>query len=106
MKQSVKVQPKSQGKRAYVICNGCPENRIDAARAELLLKANGWLLVKYWQEADLILFNTCGRGLNTATHSLNVIKEIQNTKKKNQKLLILLNKLKLNMKLLNLLIYL
>jgi threonylcarbamoyladenosine tRNA methylthiotransferase MtaB len=78
----------SKGKRACAICNGCPENRIDVARAEQHLLENGWTIVKNWQEANLILFNACGRGTETTSFSLNLIKEIQSGVKENQQLVV------------------
>ena len=71
------------GKRkAFVVCNGCPENRVDVSRAEKYFYENGWTIEKEWNDADLILFNACGRSSKTETHSLNIIKEIERKKVK------------------------
>jgi tRNA A37 methylthiotransferase MiaB len=43
-----------------VVCNGCPEKRIDSARVQKYFMENGWLIAENWQNADLILFNACG----------------------------------------------
>ncbi len=85
-KSALSISPK--GKRAYVMCNGCPENRIDVARAEQYLLQNSWTIVKNWQEANLILFNACGRDLTSSSHSLNLIKDIQCGLKENQQLVV------------------
>lgn len=72
----------------YVVCNGCPENRIDVARAENYLTTNGWHIAKDWHDADLILFNACGRSMETTHHSLRIIKELQTQKRPNQQLIV------------------
>ncbi|MGD0451254.1 MAG: MiaB/RimO family radical SAM methylthiotransferase [Candidatus Bathyarchaeia archaeon] len=74
--------------KAYVVCSGCPENRMDAARAEKYLVKNGWRISKNWQDADLILFNACGRSQSAARYSLKAIKEIQSQKRENQQLIV------------------
>ena len=73
---------------ACVVCNGCPENRVDAARAETYLLNIGYHIVKNWREADLILFNGCAGNEQRTGHSLSVIKEIQDNKKTNQQLVV------------------
>jgi threonylcarbamoyladenosine tRNA methylthiotransferase CDKAL1 len=74
--------------KATVICNGCPENRIDVALAEKYLEKTGYLSTKDWHEADIILFNACGHTIETATGSLNIIKQIEAEKKENQQLIV------------------
>jgi tRNA A37 methylthiotransferase MiaB len=78
----------SQKGKVYVVCNGCPENRIDVARAEKYLVNNGWSACSTWQEADLILFNACGREKKTTSNSLEIIREIQNKKREKQQLVV------------------
>ncbi len=73
---------------ACVLCNGCPENRVDVARAEHYLVENGWVLSNDWHNADLILFNACGQGNESTDHSINIIAEIQKKKKTGQKLIV------------------
>ena len=77
----------SKGK-VYVVCNGCPENRIDVARAERYLNDNGWSTVENVSDADMILFNACGRSSKTETNSLAIIKEIESQLRSNQKLIV------------------
>jgi tRNA A37 methylthiotransferase MiaB len=72
----------------YVVCNGCPENRMDVARAETYMTKNGWTPVKNLSEANLILFNACGRSSKTETNSLAIIKEIENKLRSDQKLIV------------------
>ena len=74
--------------KVTVVCNGCPENRIDCAQAEKYLVENGWRVTKNWQEADLILFNACGLSRETTSYSLKVIKKIQSKKRENQQLIV------------------
>ena len=52
------------------------------------LADNGWYITKNWQDADLILFNACGRSEDTASFSINVVKEIQSKKRNNQQLVV------------------
>jgi tRNA A37 methylthiotransferase MiaB len=75
-------------KKFYAASNGCPENRIDTARVQKYLVAQGWEAAPNWQNADLILFNTCGQTDITAWHSIGIIKEIENKKKAEQQLII------------------
>lgn len=85
--ESNRFDPRITGS-AYVVSNGCPENRLDVARAEKYLTDNGWRISKDWKKADLILFNACGRTQETTRHSLNVIKEIRRLVGANQKLIV------------------
>jgi tRNA A37 methylthiotransferase MiaB len=74
--------------KAFVVCNGCPENQIDVARAEKYLITNGFQIAKNYQEADIILFNACGLTQETAARSLNIIDEIKRNKTENQQLIV------------------
>jgi len=67
-------------KRVYVLTNGCPENRIDAARMLEFLKHNGWKISDSYRSADLILFNTCGHTQGSEESSLRIIRHINATK--------------------------
>jgi tRNA A37 methylthiotransferase MiaB len=66
---------------ACVLCNGCPENRIDSARVQRYLCENGWYVTEDYRDADLILFDACALTGDTATLSLRIVKEIQREKK-------------------------
>ena len=79
--------PKIAGK-VYLVSNGCPESRMDVAKVEKYLFDNGWCVVKNLQEADLILFNACGNVNSMASHSFNVIKEIQSQKREDQQMVV------------------
>jgi MiaB/RimO family radical SAM methylthiotransferase len=63
----------------YVFANGCPENRIDAARIRKFFLENGWALANDFRIADLIVFNSCGQqiGLVTVKKPLYSIKMLQ-----------------------------
>ena len=74
--------------KVYIVCNGCPENRMDVARAEKYMVDNGWTAVRNVPDADLVLFNACGRSMKTETHSLGIIKEIQRNLRKDQRLIV------------------
>lgn len=72
----------------YVVCNGCPENRLDVARAERYLIQNGWAVKPNMNDADLILFNACGLSNQTESHSIGIIKELKDKMKPNQRLIV------------------
>jgi len=70
-----------RGKNICVITNGCPENRIDAARIQEFLIENGWTVVDDYRDADMILFNACALTKHKQDISIEKIKKI--TAKKN-----------------------
>lgn len=78
----------NNSKIAYVFCNGCPDNRMDAARAENYLAKNGYSIAKNIKEANLILFNACGLTTEGTLDSLKIIKEIESQKNRNQQLIV------------------
>ncbi len=78
----------NKGRHVFVVCNGCPENRLDVARAERYLLENGWLVERNMNKADLILFNACGRSSKTESHSIGIIKEIQSKMTSEQQLIV------------------
>ncbi|MCW4018932.1 MAG: radical SAM protein [Candidatus Bathyarchaeota archaeon] len=72
----------------FVVSNGCPENRMDVARAERYLVENGWTINAGLEDADLILFNACGRSSKTESYSIGIIKEIQSKMRSDQQLIV------------------
>jgi len=85
-------------KKALLITNGCPENRIDLARMQELLKENNWLITKKIKEADLILFNTCGLTKQIEETTIKMIKQLKRKKKSTADLIVFgcLSKINLN----------
>jgi threonylcarbamoyladenosine tRNA methylthiotransferase CDKAL1 len=77
-----------QSKTAHVVSNGCPENRLDVARAENYLKENGFTIVDNMEKAELILFNACGRDSKTESHSIAIIKDIKDKIREDQHLVV------------------
>ncbi|MCW4010390.1 MAG: radical SAM protein [Candidatus Bathyarchaeota archaeon] len=71
-----------------VVCNGCPENRVDAAKAETFLIQNGFRMVGDWHAADVVLFNCCGGHGQRVKQSFSIIREIQRNKNPNQRLIV------------------
>jgi len=69
-------------KKAFFITNGCPENRIDLARMQEFLKANGWGATSTIGDADIILFNTCGLTHYSQEVSIKIIKQLLKARKK------------------------
>lgn len=72
---------------ACVLTHGCPESRIDSAKVQTFLKKNHYKIVEDPEEADLILFRTCGLTKGSVLSSLNAIKEIESRMKKGAKLI-------------------
>jgi tRNA A37 methylthiotransferase MiaB len=72
----------------FVIANGCPENRLDAARIEKYFAVNGWCVADNIKEADLILFNACGLKDESQTDSTNIIRHVYRTKSKNARVIV------------------
>lgn len=75
-------------KLAYVLTNGCPENRIDGSRMRKCLELNGWGTAATPREADLILFNACGLVDVTETLSLRIYRELERSKKAGARLVV------------------
>ena len=64
------------GKKVCVMANGCPENRIEAARIEEFLKANGWKITKNYKQSDCVIFIACGLTNDREEYSNYVINKI------------------------------
>jgi threonylcarbamoyladenosine tRNA methylthiotransferase CDKAL1 len=74
-------------KKACVLTLGCPESRIDSAKVQVFLQKNSYALTQEIKEADLILFRTCGLTKDSEGYSLEAIRKIKLTKKKDAKLI-------------------
>jgi len=79
---------KKRGKKACVITNGCPENRIDGARMQEFLRENGWIVTANYADADVILFNACGFTQRTQENSITITNLIQAKKKPSAELIV------------------
>jgi MiaB/RimO family radical SAM methylthiotransferase len=75
-------------KKACVLCNGCPESRIDSSVVQNFLIENGWTLTDKVEEADLVLFRACGLVNNAVDNSLRIIKKLDAQKKENAKFIV------------------
>jgi len=75
-------------RRVCVLSNGCPENRLDAARSREFFAANDHPIVTDYRRADLIFFNACGLTEDSETLSLRVIRHIQNHKRRDAELVV------------------
>jgi ribosomal protein S12 methylthiotransferase len=77
----------AQGSRkAYIVSLGCPKNLVDTERYVAILAEKGYSLTDSEEEADLLLVNTCGFIDNAKTESIDVILELAETKRSEQKL--------------------
>lgn len=75
-------------KKATVITNGCPENRIDCAETELFLLQNGWKITPEVDQADCVILNLCGLLDSSEKTSLDLVQLIGHKKKTNAKLIV------------------
>ena len=63
-------------KKVTVVTNGCPENRIDAARMLKYLNENDYITTENPEQADLILFNACGLTDYSQKQSVDIINKL------------------------------
>ncbi len=75
-------------KKARIITNGCPENRIDSANMKTYLENNNWEISSSISDSDLIIINTCGLSEFSKQDSINIIKEAKHYKKQTARLLV------------------
>ena len=75
-------------RKACVLHNGCPENRIDCARTSKYLQKNGWLIVGDPKTADLILFNACALTTGQTERSMKMIRKLQREKREGSQFLV------------------
>ncbi|MBN2006848.1 MAG: radical SAM protein [Anaerolineae bacterium] len=75
-------------KRAFLITNGCPENRIDAAGMQALLVSNGWAITPDATQADMIFFNACGLTDDEERDSLEIIRDLKRRKQEDARLIV------------------
>ena len=74
-------------KKVFLATNGCPENRIDLARMQQFLKENDWIVTKNVEDADLILFNTCGLTQFREDMSIKIMNQLKSRKKASAELI-------------------
>lgn len=79
---------KNNSKKVCVLANGCPENRIDAARIQEFFKVNGWTVASDFRVADLILLNACGLTQYSENLSIGLIKRLKARKKPSAELIV------------------
>ena len=70
-----KCEEKKSLKNICVITNGCPENRIDCSRTQQFLIDNGYTVTADVQDADVIVFNSCGLTEDTQEGSIKIIED-------------------------------
>jgi MiaB/RimO family radical SAM methylthiotransferase len=83
-----KYQNIKLGKEVCVITNGCPENRIDGAKAQEFFRQNGWVVTSDFRDADTILFNACALTLYNQERSIEMINRIKARKKPSAELIV------------------
>lgn len=75
-------------KIACVLTNGCPENRIDAACMQELLKKKGWSISDNPSNSDLILFNACGLTKQMEDSGIRFINHLKSKQKSGSRLIV------------------
>jgi threonylcarbamoyladenosine tRNA methylthiotransferase CDKAL1 len=75
-------------KYAFVTCNGCPENLFDSERVRKYLVQNGWHITDQLENAELILFNSCGLTKTAEISALKIIEDLINRSKKGSRLFV------------------
>lgn len=73
-------------KTVFVATNGCPENRLDSARAIEMFKNAGFRILDNPRKSDLILFNACGLTSRSEEESIRIIRKLQKIKKSSAQL--------------------
>jgi ribosomal protein S12 methylthiotransferase len=73
--------------RYYIVSLGCPKNAVDAEGMGRLLSEAGHQAVAEPQEADLLMVNTCGFIESAREESLQVLDELAQGKRSNQRLI-------------------
>jgi len=86
--EKTKCAQEKRTKKACVITNGCPENRIDCARMQEFLRGNGCTVTADLQNADTIVFNACGLTDATQEQSVKIIRFIQAQKQSSAELVV------------------
>jgi tRNA A37 methylthiotransferase MiaB len=75
-------------KKAFVLCSGCPESRIDSSRVKNFLIENNWLITDKVEEADLVLFRACGLTNADIDDSVQFIEDLKSQMNDNAKLIV------------------
>lgn len=73
--------------KVFLATNGCPENRMDMARMQEFLKENDWVITNTVEDADLILFNTCGLTQYREDMSIKILNQLKARKKTSAELI-------------------
>jgi len=75
-------------KKVSVLCNGCPESRLDNTNLRDCITSNGYNVVSDYTIADLIIFRACGLTELNADFSIEIIKNLSKNKKKESKIIV------------------
>lgn len=75
-------------KKVFLVANGCPENRNDLARMQKYIEQYDFVQTNDFQEADLLLFNSCGLTKRSENLSINIIKQLKANKKDSAQLIV------------------
>lgn len=77
---------KSQKKQVYCISLGCVRNLVDTEVMLGYLTLDGWIMTQNMKKADLILVNTCGFLESSRQEVFSVLKEVQEGKSQDSKI--------------------
>ncbi|MFQ6101494.1 MAG: 30S ribosomal protein S12 methylthiotransferase RimO [Anaerolineae bacterium] len=76
----------SELRRFHLISSGCPKNLVDSAGITTLLQRAGYAAVPTPEEADLLIVNTCGFIAPAREESLDVLRELVETRQPGQRI--------------------
>lgn len=77
-------QQKNAGRMVGMISLGCPKNLVDGETMLGLIQAAGLTVTTEWEQADVIVVNTCGFIQSAKEESIDAILEVAELKKKGQ----------------------
>ncbi len=77
----------SKLRRFYLISLGCPKNLVDSAGLATLLQRAGYVAAATPEEADLFIVNTCGFIAPAREESLDVLRELAETRRPGQRII-------------------
>ena len=80
---SIATKPKSasQGGKVGFVSLGCPKALVDSERILTQLKVEGYDIVQSYDDADIVVVNTCGFIDSAVTESLDAIGEAHRRKR-------------------------
>lgn len=76
MNTAQKLETPIGGYKVHIICNGCDRRLLDAAKTRVFFEKNNCTVINQPEEADYILFYTCGFSQSQENTCINLIKQL------------------------------